>query len=285
MLCSAFTTKGVRCKSKANENGFCKRHSNKIKTTFTITFGDVAINHIGMEKIGFITQEGFSLENLDSFRSKFAPPFDQFVQIYNLSSLSGIDLKEEAYLLVIRKFCQLVGSSEKLLYEELDSLKWDDKFFSKRHGRVVKKHARHNLCFANYDQNESFENQKGTVVSFDRTPQLLALKSFLEELLGINNLVAEGNKYYDNNKCGIGYHGDSERRKVIGLRLSNSSDQYPLCYQWFYKGEAIGYNMKFELGSGDLYIMSEKTVGFDWHDSSIPTLRHAAGSEKYIQRS
>ena len=32
---------------------------------------------------------------------------------------------------------------------------------------------------------------------------------------------------------------------------------------------------------GDIYIMSEKAVGNDWLNSNIPTLRHAAGAEKY----
>ena len=33
------------------------------------------------------------------------------------------------------------------------------------------------------------------------------------------NLICEGNRYFDIKKCGIGWHGDSERKKVIGLRL------------------------------------------------------------------
>ena len=39
---------------------------------------------------------------------------------------------------------------------------------------------------------------------------------------------------------------------------------------------------KFILNNGDMYIMSEKTSGFDWRKRSIKTLRHAAG-EKYVK--
>ena len=33
------------------------------------------------------------------------------------------------------------------------------------------------------------------------------------------------------------------------------------------------------LNSGDVYIMSDKAVGFDWKRSSLLTLRHAAGKD------
>ena len=33
------------------------------------------------------------------------------------------------------------------------------------------------------------------------------------------NMVAEGNYYYDLKKCGIGFHGDAERKKVVAIRV------------------------------------------------------------------
>ena len=36
------------------------------------------------------------------------------------------------------------------------------------------------------------------------------------------NLKGEGNYYYDVKTCGIGFHGDSERRKVVAIRLGAS---------------------------------------------------------------
>jgi hypothetical protein len=32
-----------------------------------------------------------------------------------------------------------------------------------------------------------------------------------------------------------------------------------------------------------MYVMSEKAVGFDWKKRIVPTLRHAAGCDKYIK--
>jgi hypothetical protein len=93
------------------------------------------------------------------------------------------------------------------------------------------------------------------------------------------DLKAEGNYYYDITKCGIGYHGDSERRRVVGVRIGAT---LPLRYQWFYQSKSIGPFINFNLEHGDIYIMSEKAVGTDWKSSNIPTLRHAAGCDKFI---
>jgi len=42
-----------------------------------------------------------------------------------------------------------------------------------------------------------------------------------------SELQAEGNYYYDVNKCGIGFHGDAERKKVVAVRLCTGKC-YPL---------------------------------------------------------
>ena len=61
-----------------------------------------------------------------------------------------------------------------------------------------------------------------------------------------SDLAAEGNYYYDVNKCGIGFHGDAERKRVIAIRLC-SGKCYPLHYQWFLKGDPIGKRAIVEL--------------------------------------
>ena len=39
--------------------------------------------------------------------------------------------------------------------------------------------------------------------------------------------------------------------------------------------------MKMVLNDGDMYVMSEKAVGFDWLKKTVPTLRHASGTDKF----
>lgn len=58
----------------------------------------------------------------------------------------------------------------------------------------------------------------------------------------------------------------------------------PLRYQWFPRKELVGEPAAtVMLGYGDVYVMSDKAVGWDWKRSSIATLRHAAGADKYIR--
>jgi len=86
--------------------------------------------------------------------------------------------------------------------------------------------------------------------------------------------------YDDVNRNGIGWHGDGERRKVVGVRIGESM---PLCYRWFHMGTPIGSQFTTQLNHGDLYIMSDKAVGNDWKKKLIPTLRHSAGAAKYTK--
>lgn len=111
--------------------------------------------------------------------------------------------------------------------------------------------------------------------------------STLRKNLGIyfkeaEKLEAEGNYYYDVKKCGIGFHGDGERKKVIALRLATGKCE-PIHYQWFLKGVPIGKRAIVELEDRDVYIMSEKAVGSDWKKKNVATLRHATGCEKFTK--
>ena len=172
------------------------------------------------------------------------------------------------------------------LYNEQALLEKDKKAFMR--GRVVNKLARHNLCFADEGHSADYEKGIGTVIPFSSLPYTNQLRNALPKFFGTkaNNLNAEGNYYYDNSKTYIGLHGDSERIKVIGVRLGYS---IPLYYRWYQNSVAQkdinGNNLtlKILLNHGDIYIPSEKAVGTDWLKKKIWTIRHAAGCEKYIK--
>ena len=65
----------------------------------------------------------------------------------------------------------------------------------------------------------------------------------------------------------------------MGLRFGPGAEALPLKYQWYKNSRAIGCNGHIVLNPGDVYIMSENAVGFDYKRSSILTLRHAAGKD------
>jgi len=54
-----------------------------------------------------------------------------------------------------------------------------------------------------------------------------------------STFIADGNYYPKSPVCGIGYHGDTERRCVIAFRFGR---EMPLCYQWYLQGNAVGSN-------------------------------------------
>ena len=95
-----------------------------------------------------------------------------------------------------------------------------------------------------------------------------------------DGLNAEGNHYYDDT-CGIGFHGDAERKIVICLSLGKPST---LRYRWRqpHSSEGFGPPIDINLSHGDVYVMSEKATGFDWRSRSKMRVVHAAGSKKYI---
>lgn len=250
--------------------------------TFTLTFGEVCENHVRNEQIGHLAEKGFSLEELQHI-CRYFDERGCFTELLNLNELlfdddEEKDKAEPAYVLVLRDgLGTLLSPSEKKeFYDEQDQLEKDKKV--KMYGRVVNKHARHNLCFADEGHASDYENGMGTVVAFRDVPCLSKVREMIHEITG-KRLYAEGNYYYDTRKCGIGYHGDAERRLVVGIRVG---EEMPLHYRWYKNSRVVSKTLKLSLGDGDMYVMGEKAVGFDWKMRSKYTLRHAAGAAKFL---
>lgn len=249
----------------------------------SLTFGDVAENHKGMQKIGTLSQHGFNLKDLNVFKEWFEEKGCK-CNIIKLHWLLDISLQNEnrAYILVVKKAVNALLNDENgdnALLEEQNELKKDTKSYM--YGRVVNKHARHNLCFGETHQEAIYEEGKGTVYAFDELNYLKQIREKLGEIhpRKCRDLQAEGNYYYDTSKCGIGFHGDSERKKVLAIRLGET---IPLCYTWYHNNQNISDILTINsLEHGDMYIMSERTTGYNWKCKSKYTLRHSAGCKKY----
>ena len=161
-----------------------------------------------------------------------------------------------------------------------------------KHGRVMNKLARKNICYAfGMEQQPDYEQGKGTIVDLKKKTRLFKAVERLKQMIATGLLaigsktkvvinVVEGNRYYDLKKTGIGFHGDTERVVVICITIGGGGD-YPMRWQWFKDGMPVGKPIDIELSDGDVYIMSEKSVGAEWKKKVIYTLRHAAGAEKY----
>lgn len=261
------------------------------KSTITLTFGDRAENHVGMQQIGKMVSigRGFHLSDLKQISTTFESIGNK-TELFDLGLLSDIDdyILAEAYVLVIRNGINAIYEDLKLdtekynsnaLFNEQASLDIDKKTLL--YGRIVNKHARWNLCFDEKAQEPDYQNSKGRIISFENIPLTNTIIQSFPTYFGQKavHLKGEGNYYYDIKKCGIGFHGDSERRKVIAIRLGQPLDIH---FQWFFKNHEIGKRIMIPLEHGDIYLMSEKAVGTDWKEKLFPTLRHATGAKKYI---
>jgi hypothetical protein len=247
--------------------------------TITITFGDQAENHVGMQKLGNgLAPAGFSVGELKDAKKKFESA-GCLCQLINLNqNLPAGTIADEAAILVIKNAVNTLltpmALSAKDLAIELIGLDWDKQ--AKMYGRVVNKRARYNLCFADSSQDPDIAAGKGTVIDFIDVSCTNKIRTILSQFLGYkaSDLVAEGNWYYDVSKCFLGFHGDVERKIVIAIRVG---DSFPLHYQWYQNNQAVGKKETINLEGGDMYVMSEKATGFDWKKRKIFTLRHAAG--------
>lgn len=256
--------------------------------SITITYGDRAENHNGMQIIGKMANRGFSINDLKKCKKKFESDGVECLLVDLNQPLNDIldnypDVTfDKACVLVIKQgidhLLSDIGRDSNDMFKELAGLEWDKK--AVMYGRVVNKSARYNLCFSDFSQDADYVNGKGTIVSFKDVDCCNEIRKRLPEFIdGSKDLIGEGNNYYSD-KCGIGWHGDAERKKVVAAKLG---DIKPLNYQWYYKGQSIGPLIQIEMTHGDLYVMSEKAVGTDWKKKNIPTLRHSTGADKYIQ--
>jgi len=255
-------------------------------TSLSITFGDQAENHKGMQKIGTPAQQGMKVGDLSYIAESYIKQgivcehFDLTSVLSSIQEMKNKINSISASVLVIRNgLSSIFGITHDDFLKEQLSLSYDSKAFM--YGRVCNKKARWNLCFGDFDQDPNYQEEKGRVINFTHLPYLDYIRKNLHLFFGPKayNLVAESNLYYDIENCGIGFHGDTERKIVICFRLGAS---IPLHYQWFLHHKPIGERIKLSLNPGDIYIMSEKAVGTDWKSSSFPTLRHAAGADKFL---
>jgi hypothetical protein len=250
--------------------------NSELKKVYTITFGDVAENHAKMQKIGTLHERGYSVEQLRNIQEKLTG-YGLTTEMVDLNV--GFDEKfSEAKVLVIRRGAQFILSEETTdgLMAENDNLTMDKKALMK--GKVVNKVARWNLCFAEEDQEPNYEDGKGRVVAWKHIPRMSRIRQVISEWTEDVLLNGEANYYYDISKCGIGFHGDGERRKVFAVRMGETM---PIYFKWFQNSQQVGDPFEVVLNDGDMYIMSEKAVGFDWLKKKIPTLRHSTGCSKF----
>lgn len=264
------------------------------KDVYSVTFGDMSENHVGMQKIGKPIKFGFNDSDIDLIADVCQQHNVQH-EIYDLKTLLPNRLSAN----VTQEFCKVLVSplgrdgvswllnndvGADLLYKELKPLKVDKKALMR--GQVKNKNIRWNSCFWDEDQEADYEKGKGTVHSFNKVPLLKEVREKLPLLFGsdVAGFPAELNHYYDIKQTAILSHGDAERRVVICCRLGASM---PLFFRWYHKFSAVSEKMTINLNHGDMYCMGDYAVGYNWtrrEKNSLYTLRHSAGLESVLKQ-
>jgi len=266
------------------------------KKGVTLTFGDVSENFAGMAKQGKLHDSGFSYEDLE----RIANMFPENAEMYDLRGLldnhANVDLPE-CYILILRNpFPDLVEPlADIMLVDEekfdennnLIGVEWDK--CKVQYRKVVNSHARYNLCFSDLGNSDSYKcpadysnlgNAKGTVYNINSIEPLKLLHAEVMKM-GVGDLEIEGNFYFDLEKTYIGFHGDRERKKVIGYRLG---DVFPLHFRWHHNATPISEHATVLLNPGDMYFMMEFTAGFSKMKKTGISIKHAAGYPDIIFR-
>lgn len=254
------------------------------RKTATLTFGECAENHYSMEKIGTRDEFGFSPEELRYFAEQF-PDSSELIDLRFLMSHSNVELPESLFLVIRdpyprqREYLEEALLKDQLTFDAngyLNGIEWDKKKF--QYKKVVNSHARHNVCFDKLGEHllrpPNYEEGKGTVYNIDALLPLMDLHHKICDLTG-SRLKVEGNLYYDLDKCYIGFHGDKERRKVVGYRVGAP---FPLHFRWHITSQVISEIYTVHLNSGDMYFMSDFTTGSRTQKGTKISIKHAAGT-------
>lgn len=255
---------------------------------YAITFGEVAILHIGGKEYGkgrlehgFTTTElkKIAEENTDTeyisisdkLPRKLRNGNDAGVLIFRSIS-NNQNNKDKKFVLGLNK-----KEADKL-YLEQETVEYDQKYWDNRRSKTLNKRARYNIVFGKNKIEHSKDYKQCSIAGFSDLKYLNKFRKRLKLVLGnkTKKLNAEGNKYF-HDKAGIGYHGDAERKIVICLSLGKPTT---LRYHWRLPGSS---DHKFEptdinLNHGDVYIMSEKATGYDWKSRSKVRVVHSAGN-------
>lgn len=192
---------------------------------------------------------------------------------------STLERMDEAVVLVIRDGANALTNDPQMankMLAEHQGLEYDTKTLM--YNKVCDAISRRNLYFAEEARPSDIANGQNTVVAWPTVPANVQCLCALTELLGTTDVTTAVANYYPNpRKCGIGWHGDAERRQTIMVRLGSGSNTRPIHFMWCEKAKKIASPVTIPLQHGDVMVPCAKAVGTDYKRSSVPTVRHATG--------
>lgn len=267
--------------------------------TVTISFGNVAENTYGQEKIGQEGYPGFDYKKLKLAARYAKKKYGCDYYLYDLRKLLLDDYDApEAYVLVIKGLFKdlkkdakkaFSKNEEKIEEDVIKTVGWDMKEYSTRFGRLNNLRARYKLCFSStmekIKRKPKYEKGKGTIYNMKNLPILNSMYIIVKDIVDYSfqddvELHAEGNYYYDSDKTYIGPHRDRERALTVLCRFMKRMDSH---FAWYYGTQRISNIATFSnIEAGDVYIMTEFACGNQVHGKL--SVKHAAGDIKLVRK-
>lgn len=252
------------------------------KHRYALTLGEQAEIRVGSTLMGKgLAKHGLSVGELKAIGEKIGGcDFRILSESLDKKNQPG---NEAAVLLIKNGVDRMVGegSADAMLAEQ-QGVKYDTQYFDHRRQKTVTNRARLNVVFGSIGIPHSDDYSQGSVIGWDTVPTFSLLRATLPSFVGdkAKDLNGEGN-FYHHSDAYIGFHGDGERKIVIGTSLGKTST---LRFYWRAPHSSIAHKPPFDfvVEHGDIYIMSEKASGNDWRYRSKYRLVHAAGPEKFL---
>jgi hypothetical protein len=259
------------------------RYAAPFKYRYALTLGEQSEIRPGTIRIGNgFASRGFTVDDLTEFKERLGERA-RLVMLHDFLEIESERNKwsNQAALLIIKDGINLLMNEEHYatkMYQEQQKVRYDRKYFDTIYRQdTVDSKARYNIMLADEGCQHSEDYKQPTVIAYDSVPLFKGFRNKLPDFFGerARNLNCEGNQYFEA-KSGINFHGDAERKKVLCASLGRTMT---LAFVWRVPGgkKLCSKAMKFRLEHGDIYIMSEKTTGFDWQHSGKYHLVHAAG--------
>ena len=255
---------------------------------YSMVFCDCAFSQPGgkSKTNGVMADEGFSADKLRKVCASLnavgirARIVDLRADAVNKGApASVLERMDEAVVLVIHDGANALTNDPQMankMLAEHQGLEYDTKTLM--YQKVCNARSRRNLYFADEARPGDMTIGQNTVVAWSSVPANAECLRSLTELLGTTDVnTAVSNYYPDPRRCGIGWHGDAERRQTIMVRLGSGSNTRPIHFLWCEGKSRIVSPVTIDLQHGDVMVPCAKAVGTDYKLRSVPTVRHATG--------
>ena len=257
------------------------------------TVSPTAEHHAGMKISGNLDHAPISAEVAKNMEQWFVSQ-GYTAQCFNLADLTGVN--HTGGVLQVKGGAAAFCNVDKM-WDTFVALPKDSQYKDVRTGKVKNKHKRSNVNAGEEAEEANIDEGIGTTVSFQSTPELKKCLDGLKQFgPDFQELLAEGNFYHTPTQCGIGYHGDTERKWAMGFTMGKTRF---IDFQAFVRAYPVGPTIRLTLEHGDIYLMYESGCGWDWKRTPAvgelpsgcprrqyhaPHFRHRAGDEGFLRR-